>query len=81
MLVFQRRLDRRPIMIAATKLVGGGDISGTIYSKWGHVVFLGGSGTYDLRIVCGTLRVVTAFTTTLAPTNLLPAAQDVLLVE
>jgi hypothetical protein len=81
MLVYQRRLDRRPILVAATKLVGGGDISGTIYSKWGHVAFLGGSGSYDLRICCGTLRVLTAFTTTLAPTNLLPAAQDVLLVE
>jgi Flp pilus assembly protein TadG len=81
MLLYQRRLDRRPIVIAATKLVGGGDISGTIYSKWGHVIFLGGAGSYDLRLVSGTLRVLTVFNTTIAPSRLLPAAQDVLLAE
>jgi hypothetical protein len=81
MLVYQRRMDRRPIVIGATKLVGGGDISGTIYSKWGHVLFLGGQGTYDVRIVAGTLRVLTVLTSTFAPSQLLPAAQDVLLVE
>jgi Flp pilus assembly protein TadG len=81
MLIYQRRNDRRPIILAATHLVGGGQASGTIYSKWGHVSFVGGSGSYDLRFVCGTMRVITAFNTTLAPTTLLPAAQDVFLVE
>jgi hypothetical protein len=81
LLVYQHRTDRRPIVIGATKLVGGGDISGAIYSKWGHVLFLGGQGTYDLRFVSGTLRVLTLFDSTIAPTRLLPAAQDVLLTE
>jgi hypothetical protein len=81
MLIYQRRIDRRPIVITATKLAGGGEVSGTIYSKWGHVVFVGGSGSYDLRIVSGTLRVANAFDSTIAPTQLLPPAQDVLLAE
>jgi hypothetical protein len=81
LLVYQHRADRRPIIIGATKLVGGGDISGTIYSKWGHVIFLGGQGTYDLRFVCGSMRVLTLFDSTLAPSHLLPPAQDVLLTE
>ncbi len=81
MLLYQRRNDRRPIVLAATQLIGGGQASGTIYAKWGHVAFVGGSGAYDLRMVCGTLRVLTVFDTTLAPSELLPAAQDVFLVE
>jgi hypothetical protein len=81
MLIYQRRLDRRPIVLAAVKLVGGGNISGTIYSKWGHTVFQGGLGTYDLRFVSGSMRVVTAFDSTIAPSQLLPPARDVLLVE
>lgn len=81
LLIYQRRLDRRPIIIEAQQLLGSGDISGTIYSKWGHVVFLGGFGTYDLRFVCGTMRVVTVTETTLAPSEPLPPATDVLLVE
>jgi hypothetical protein len=81
LLVYQHRTDRRPIVIGATKLLGGGGISGTVYSKWGHVIFLGGQGTYDLRFVSGTFRVLTLFDSTIAPTHLLPAAQDVLLAE
>jgi Flp pilus assembly protein TadG len=81
MLIYQRRLDRRPIVLGATQLIGGGNISGTVYSKWGHIIFQGGLGSYDLRFVTGTMRVVTMFDSTIAPTNPLPAAQDVLLVE
>lgn len=81
MLIYQRRLDRRPILLEAQQLLGGGRLSGTIYSKWGHVLFVGGLGTYDLRFVCGTLRVVTVFDTTLSPTQPLPPARDVMLLE
>jgi hypothetical protein len=81
LVLYQRRNDRRPIVIAATQLVGGGQISGIVYNKWGHVAFVGGSGSYDLSFVCGTMRVVTAFDTTLAPTEKLPPAKDVFLVE
>lgn len=81
MLVYQRRLDRRPIVIEAQQLVGSGDISGTIYSKWGHVLFVGGNGSYNLRFAAGTFRAVTVTTTTLAPLELFPPARDVLLLE
>jgi hypothetical protein len=81
MLLYQRRQDRRPIILEAQQLLGGGDIAGTIYAKWGHVTFVGGAGTYDLRFVAGTMRVVTVTNTVIAPTNLLPPARDVLIVE
>jgi hypothetical protein len=81
MLLFQRRLDRRPITIEAQQLIGGGAISGTIYSRWGHTVFAGGNAVYDLRFVTGTMRVVTITNTTIAPSQLLPPAKDVLLLE
>jgi hypothetical protein len=81
MLIYQRRMDRRPIIIEAQQLLGGGAISGTVYSKWGHTIFLGGAGSYDLRFVTGTMRVLTVTDTTLAPTSLFPPAQDVFLLE
>ena len=81
MLIYQRRVDRRPIVLSGLKLLGDGAISGTIYAKWGHVIFLGGLGTYDLRFVCGTMRVLTIGETTLAPTKKFAAARDVYLVE
>ena len=81
MLIYQRRVDRRPIVVSGLKLLGGGAVSGTIYAKWGHVIFLSGLGTYDLRFVCGTMRVLTIGETTLAPTKKFAAARDVYLVE
>ena len=80
LLIYQRRQDRRPIVIAHQNLLAGGDLSGVVYAKWGHVVFLG-NGTYDARFVCGTLRVVALFNATIAPTQLFPPARDALLVE
>jgi hypothetical protein len=80
MLIFQRRLDRRPIILEAQQLVGG-QIHGTVYAKWAHVTFLGGGGSYDLKFVCGSLRIATVLNTIIAPTDLLPPAQDVFLLE
>jgi hypothetical protein len=80
MVIYQRRHDRRPIVIAHQNLVGSGEFSGAVYAKWGHVVFVG-NGTYDARFVCGTMRVLTLFNSTLAPSQLFPPARDVLLVE
>jgi hypothetical protein len=79
MLIYQRRQDRRVIAIAHTSLLGG-DFSGTTYAKWGHVIFVG-QGTYDARFVAGTMRFLTVLDCTLQPTDLLPAARDVYLVE
>ncbi len=80
MLLYQRRYDRRPMVLLNEKILLGGDIAGTIYSKWGHVTFIG-AGTYDLRFVAGTVRLVTVIQLTIDPSELLPAAQDVFLVE
>jgi hypothetical protein len=80
MVIYQRRQDRRPIVIAHQNLLGSGDFSGAVYAKWGHVIFLG-NGTYDARFVCGSMRVLTLFDSTLAPSRTFPPAQDVLLVE
>lgn len=81
MLLNQRRVDRRPIVLSGLKLLGGGAVSGTIYAKWGHAIFLSGQWTYDLKFVCGTLRVLTVDETTLAPTKKIAVARDVYLVE
>jgi Flp pilus assembly protein TadG len=80
MVIYQRRADRRPIVIAHQNLLGTAQFGGTVFAKWAHVIFAG-NGVYDARFVCGTLRVVTVFDTTLEPSQLLPPAQDVLLVE
>jgi hypothetical protein len=78
--IYQRRHDRRPIVIAHQNLIGSGSFSGAVYAKWGHVVFVG-NGEYDARFVCGTMRVLTLFDSTLAPSQRFPPARDVLLVE
>ena len=80
LLIYQRRHDRRPIVLIHQSLLGAGDLAGAVYAKWGHVIFVG-NGTYDLRFACGTMRVLTLFNSRLRPSRLFPPAQDVLLVE
>ncbi len=80
MLIYQRREDLRPIVIADLGLLGPNALQGTIYAKWGHVLLMA-DGTYDLRIVSGTARLLSVLGITLAPSTLLPPAQDVYLVE
>jgi Flp pilus assembly protein TadG len=80
MLIFQRHKDRRPIVLANDLLLGGDDFDGIVYAKWGHVI-LTGSGFRETRVVAGTLRLITLLTSTMAPDELLPPAEDVFLVE
>ena len=80
MVIYQRRHDRRPIVVAQTSFLSTGGISGQVYAKWGHVALLG-DGQYDLSIVAGTARVITLGTTHIAPQAPLPPARDVYLVE
>ncbi len=80
MFIYQRRMDRRPIIIAAPQLLGG-DLAGTVYARSGHLTFLSGQGVYDLRLVCGTLRIVTLGDTTFSPQELLAPAKDVFLID
>jgi hypothetical protein len=80
MTIYQRRQDRRPIIILNDDLLGIGSFAGRIYSKWGHVI-MAGKGTYDVSIVAGTLRLLAVLNMTMAPSDLLPPAEDVFLVE
>jgi hypothetical protein len=78
--LYQRRLDRRPIIFVQENLIGAGQLRGTLYSKWGHVI-LAGKGTYDARFVVGTMRLVALLDMQIRPSTLLPPAEDVFLVE
>jgi len=80
MIIYQRRRDDRAIVISAQGLLGSPAFQGAIYAKWGHVRFLG-DGTYDMPIVAGTVRFVSTLGLTIAPSQLLPPAFDVFLVE
>lgn len=80
MLIYQRKSDLRPIVVSHVNPLGGGTITGTVYSKWGHVIFAG-DGVYDMRFVAGTVRLLSVLGMTIAPSALLPPAYDVYLVE
>jgi Flp pilus assembly protein TadG len=79
-LIYQRRVDRRPIVLADETIVLGGTLSGTVYAKYAQVVFAV-NGTYDLKFVVGSMAFANVLQCTLNPSQLLPAAQDVFLVE
>ncbi len=80
MLIFQRRGDRRIMVISRDALLSDSLFSGTVYAKWGDVVFAG-MGTVQARFVVGSLRVANVLECTIAPTSLLPSAKDVFLVQ
>jgi hypothetical protein len=80
MLLYQRRNDYRPIVIVNQALIAGATISGTIYAKYGHVIFAA-DGNYNLRIVSGSMRLVSVLSLNFSPSQLLPPAKDVFLVE
>lgn len=78
--IYQRRNDRRPIVLVQENLLGTGQLRGAIYAKWGHVL-LAGRGTFDARVVAGTMRLLVLADLSIEPTTLFPPAQDVFLVE
>jgi Flp pilus assembly protein TadG len=80
MLIFQRRNDRRILVIARDTLLSNGQFGGTIYAKWGHLVMVG-MGSFDSRFVVGSMRFVNVLDCQIEPTNLLPPAEDVFLVQ
>ncbi|MFI4876684.1 MAG: pilus assembly protein TadG-related protein [Blastopirellula sp. JB062] len=80
MMIYQRRHDRRPIVLVQENLLGPGTISGTLYTKWGHLL-LAGKGTFDARLVAGTLRILALLDVRIAPSWKLDPAFDVYLVE
>lgn len=79
-MLFQRRYDRRPIVLIQQQLLWSNSFAGAVYAKWGHVMLVG-EGTFNASYVAGTMRVVTLLDCTLSPTALLPPAEDVFLVE
>jgi len=80
MVIYQRRQDRRPIVILNDDLLGNGSSAGRVYAKWGHVI-VAGKGTYDASFVAGTMRILAVLNMNVAPSDLLPPAEDVYLVE
>ncbi|MDP1797097.1 MAG: pilus assembly protein TadG-related protein [Planctomycetaceae bacterium] len=80
LLIFQRRADRRILVIARDALLSDSVFNGTVYAKWGDTVFAG-MGTVQARFVVGSLRFANLLDCTIAPTSLLPPAQDVFLVQ
>lgn len=80
MFIFQRRADRRIMVIARDTLLTNGSFSGTIYSKWGHLV-IAGMGSFDTRLVVGSMRFANILDCEIDPTSRLPAAKDVYLVQ
>ena len=80
LLFYQRRVDRRPIILADETLVLGGTLSGAVYSKYGQLIFAA-NGNYNLKFAVGSALFLNALQCTLAPTQLLPPATDVYLVQ
>jgi len=80
MTIYQRRQDRRMVVIINDDLLGSGSFAGRVYAKWGHVL-VAGRGTFDATFVAGTLRVLAILNAQIYPSRLLPPAEDVFLVE
>jgi hypothetical protein len=80
LLIYQRRVDRRPILIVQQALLGSPEIAGNIYAKWAHVL-LTANGTFRCAFACGSLRVASVLDTRIDPLSPLPPAFDVFLVE
>jgi hypothetical protein len=80
LLVYQRRLDRRPIVFADETLILGGTLSGSVYAKYAQIVFAA-NGTFDMSFVAGSMCFANILQCTIAPAHLLPAANDVFIVE
>ena len=80
LLIYQRRADFSPIVVAQSSLIGSSSFSGALYAKWGNVLFIGG-GSYDMQLVAGTVGLVAVNGMSIVPSTLLPPAQDIFLVE
>jgi Flp pilus assembly protein TadG len=82
LLIYQRRIDRRPIVLADETLILGGSLSGTVYAKYAQMIFAA-NGTYNLRFATGSMLCLNALQCKLSPTTsqLLPPAMDIYLVQ
>jgi len=80
LLIYQRRIDRRPIVLVDETLILGGTLSGTVYSKYGQTIFAA-NGTYNLKFATGSLLCLNVLQCTLTPSQLLSPAMDIYLVQ
>ena len=80
MLLFQRRTDRRPVVLVSNWYFSNPAFDGTVYAKWGHVCLLG-QANRNVRVAAGTLRLLAYGASVMAPNELFPAAEDVALGE
>ena len=80
MLIYQRRHDRRPIVLVTLDPLIGGELSGRVYGKWASILFAG-RGEHALTLSAGTVRFVNVTGVTLRPLNPLPPPTEVFLVE
>lgn len=80
MLMYQRRKDRRPILVLNVALLGAQQFAGNVYSKWGNVI-LAGMGTYNSAFAVGGMRILDVIDCRIEPTTPLAPAYDVYLVE
>jgi Putative Flp pilus-assembly TadE/G-like len=80
MLIYQRRIDRRPIVLADETLILGGNLGGTVYAKYGQAIFAA-AGTFNLRFATGSMLCLNVLQCTLNPTQFMPPAMDVYLVQ
>jgi len=80
MLLFQRRWDRRPIILIQTNILCDMQVSGHIYAKWAPL-FVVGNGTFESAMAVGSLRTVVVGRVSIEPTSKFDGARDVFLVE
>lgn len=80
MLIYQRRHDRRPILIVQQNFLLHSAFTGTVYGKWAHLL-IAIEGTFHTEFVVGSLRSLTFLETRIDPLRHLPPAHDVYLVE
>ena len=79
-LFFQRRHDRRPIVVVQQLSGGPHTWSGSVYAKWGHLM-LAGTGTMEINAVVGTMRAAAIGDIRITPSEPLPPSFEVFLVE
>jgi hypothetical protein len=80
LLIYQRRIDRLPIVLVDETLILGGTLSGAVYAKYGQAIFAA-NGTYNLQFATGSMLCLNVLQCKLSPTTLLPPAMDVYLVQ
>lgn len=81
--IYQRRHDRRPIVIVQSPVspIGGSHkLAGAVYAKWGHLMLVG-SGVSEFNAVVGTMRAALVGDLRITPEIPLPPSPQIFLVQ